>query len=123
MPSTAPNTAPVPTSAAAAPRIGPTGAPATAVPRAVPITEPRFSGGAVGISQVNAPDQINAPATPWAKRAESSRAISSARPNTRLEMPSNSSPPITVRGGPAQVATNPAGSEASSVPAFQALYS
>ena len=117
MPSTAPNTISVPTSAATAPRIGPTRAPATAVPSAVPITEPRRSGGAVVISQVSAPDQISAPDTPWTKRAASSRAISRARPKTRLDAPSSSSPPITVRRGPNRVATNPAGNEASSVPA------
>ena len=72
-PSTAPKTTSVPTSAASAPSAGPNRAPATAVPSAVPITEPRRSGGAVVISQVSAPDQISAPATPWTKRAASSR--------------------------------------------------
>jgi hypothetical protein len=87
------------------------------VPSAVPITDPRRSGGAVVINQVSAPDQISAPDTPWAKRAASSRAISRARPKARLETPSSSRPPITVRRGPIRVATNPAGSEASRVPA------
>ena len=117
MPSTAPKTTPVPISAAVAPSSGPTSAPATAVPSAVPITDPRRSDGAVVISQVSAPDQISAPATPWAKRAPSSRRISWARPKTRLETPSSSRPAITVRRGPTQVATSPAGSDAISVPA------
>jgi hypothetical protein len=96
---------------------GPTSAPATAVPSAVPITEPRRSAGAVVISQVSAPDQIRAPETPCTKRAASSSPISSAKPKTALEPPSSSRPAITVRRGPSRVATRPAGSEASSVPA------
>ena len=83
----------------------------------MPITEPRFSSGAAVISQVSAPDQISAPAMPWMKRAESSRPIWSTWPKTRLATPSSSSPPMTVRRGPTRLATKPAGSEASSVPA------
>ena len=114
---TAPKTASVPTSAARAPRAGPIRAPATAVPSAVPITEPRRSGGAVVISQVSAPDQISAPATPWQKRAASSSAISLPKPKATLESPSSARPASTVRRGPARLASNPAGSEASRVPA------
>ena len=117
IPSTAVKTTSVPTSTARAPSAGPIRAPATAVPSAVPITEPRRSGGAVVISQVSAPDQIRAPATPWAKRAASSSAISWPKPKTTLERPSRARPASTVRRGPARLASSPAGSEASSVPA------
>ena len=74
------------------PAPGPSRAPATAVPSAVPITEPRRSSGAAVISQVSAPDQISAPATPWVKRVASSRTISWTKPKTRLETPSSSRP-------------------------------
>ncbi len=97
--------------------IGPASAPATAVPSAEPITEPRRSGGALVISQVSAPDQVSAPETPCTKRARSSSTMSLARPKARLEKPSSRRPAITVRRGPMRVATRPAGSEASRVPA------
>ncbi len=87
------------------------------MPSAVPITRPRLSSGEEVISQVSAPDQIKAPAMPWVKRAASSSSISSTWPKMRLETPSSNRPAITVRRGPTRLATKPAGSEASSVPA------
>ena len=98
--STALKTFSVPTVAASAPSAGPNRAPATAVPSAVPITEPRFSGGAALTSQVSAPDQISAPAAPWAKRAASSSRNVWAKPKATLATPSSSRPQITVRRGP-----------------------
>ncbi len=98
--STEPKTGSVPIDAAVAPRTGPSRAPAMAVPRAVPITLPRLSSGEVVINQVSAPAQISAPAIPWMKRAESSRAIWSTSPKARLETPSRRRPAITLRRGP-----------------------
>ena len=76
---------------------------------------PLRRGGRDQPGQRPGPDQR--PRDPLGEARRSSRTISSARPKTRLEPPSSSSPPITVRRGPTQVATSPAGSEASSVPA------
>ena len=83
----------------------------------MPITEPRRSSGAAVISQVSAPDQISAPAIPWAKRAASSMAMLPPKPKTTLATPSTNRPAMTLRRGPKRDATSPAGSEASRVPA------
>jgi hypothetical protein len=79
--------------------------------------DPRRSSGAVVISQVRAPDQIRAPAIPWMNLAASSRRIWSPKPNTRLARPSRIRPLITVFRGPTRLATKPAGSDPSRVPA------
>ncbi len=107
----------VPTLSASAPSGGPSSAPAIPMPKSVPITVPRLSPLSASITQVSAPAQVMAPATPWVKRAPSSSAAESARPKVRLEAPISASPTSTVVRGPIRAAMKPEGSEAIRVPA------
>ena len=114
---TLPKTGSVPTASATAPRGGPSSAPATAIPRRVPIVWPRRSRLSVSSTQVKAPDQVIAPATPWKNREASSTPIWSANPKEALEIPMRTRPARTVTRGPTRAAMNPAGRAASRVPA------
>ena len=106
----------VPTALAKAPRIGPTRAPATATPSAAPMAWPRRSGGVPAASQAIAPDQMQAPPRPWARRAESSRTIELPKPNTKVAPLMRQSPRTTAFRTPRRVARTPPGNAPTRVP-------
>ena len=104
-------------SVARPPRAGPSSTPTIAAPSAEPITVPRWSAGDALTSQARPPAHEQAPPTPCAKRAMSSRSTLWAKPNTRLVTASNASPRSTVGLTPTRAASQPAGSDPTSVPA------
>src|SRR4051794_4878134 len=111
------NTSSVPIPAAAAPSTGPSSAPTIAAPIAEPITSPRRSRGAAPTSQPRAPAHEAAEPSPWTKRARSSTTMLSANANATEDAISRLSPTTTVARTPSRAASQPPGSEPSSVPA------
>jgi hypothetical protein len=105
-----------PISDAALPSTGPSRIPKTAAPMAPPISSPRRSF-ADPISQASPPAQEHAPPRPCTNRARSRATMSSASPKARLDPVRRARPVIIVRFAPILPASQPAGSDASSVPA------
>ena len=91
-------------------------APAIPVPSAVPITCARRSRGAIPTSHVSPAAHAAAPATPCTNRADASAAKLVPNANATLAAASSRRPPTRVRRAPARDASQPAGSDASSVP-------
>ena len=60
---------------------------------------------------------MQAPPIPWMKRAPSSSTMCPAKAKARLERPSNASPVISVGLTPQRIASQPAGSAPTNVPA------
>ncbi len=81
------------------------------------MTWPRRSGAVTPISHASAPAHVHAPPTPWMKRAVSSTPIDSPWPNATLVAAISASPVMAVALAPTRPASQPAGSDASSVPA------
>ena len=104
-------------SVAAPPITGPRSTPNSAAPSAPPIACPRRSGAVTPISHASAPAHVHAPPTPWTKRAASSTPILSAWPKATLVAAISDSPVTAVALAPMRPASQPAGSEATSVPA------
>ena len=114
---TAVKTISVPSPAAAAPSTGPSSAPTIAAPIAEPISSPRRSRGAAPISQPSAPAHDAAEPSPWTKRATSSTTMLLANANVIEDVISSVRPTTTVARTPSRAASQPPGSEPSSVPA------
>ena len=90
------NAGPVPTWFATIPTTGPNSAPTTAAPSAVPSSSPRRSSGDAVASQARPAAQVQAPPSPWTKRAPSSTTGFVAQPNTRVDALIRASPSRTV---------------------------
>jgi hypothetical protein len=114
---TALKTTSVPRLAAAAPSTGPSSAPTIAAAIAEPISSPRRSRGAAPTSQPSAPAHEAAEPSPWTKRAPSRTRMLSANAKVTDDAISRASPRMTVARTPSRAATQPPGSEPSSVPA------
>ena len=111
------NTSSVPRLAAAAPSTGPSSAPTIAAAIAEPISSPRRSRGAAPTSQPSAPAHDAAEPSPWTKRATSRTTMLFAKANAIDELISSARPTTTVARTPSRAASQPPGSEPSSVPA------
>ena len=120
---TALNTISGPTTVAAPPSTGPSNTPMIAAASAEPISSPRRSGGAAETSQAMPAAHMQAPPTPWMKRAASSSTMWFANANTRLVTPSSPSPSSSVGLTPQRAASQPLGTAAAKVPAGYAAVS
>ena len=107
---------PVPTLVATVPTSGPKSAPTTAAPRAKPSSSPRRSSGAAVASQPSPAAQVQAPASPWTNRAESSTIGADAKPNTSVAALIRASPSSTTSRFPSREASSPPGRAPTSVP-------
>ncbi len=106
----------VPRALATAPTTGPRSAPATEEPSATPSALPRRSAGVPAASQAIAPDQVQAPPMPWARRAVSSTTIELPKPKTSVAPLMRKSPVTTAALTPRRLATTPLGKEPTMVP-------
>ena len=111
------NAGPVPTWMAAHPTTGPKSAPTTAAPIAVPSSSPRFSSGALAESQAKPAAHVQAPPSPWTKRAASSTPAVCVQPKTSVAALMSPSPSSATRRSPIRATSTPAGSDPTSVPA------
>ena len=111
------NTSSGPTTVAAPPSTGPRRTPTIAAPSAEPITPPRRSEGVAHTSQARPAAHEQAPPTPWAKRAASSRITCWAKPKITLVIPMSARPVRSMGFTPKRAAAHPAGIEARNVPA------
>ncbi len=111
------NTASGLSTVAAPPSTGPRSTPTIAALSAAPISSPRRSVGAAHTSQAIPAAHMHAPPIPWTKRAASSRTMWLANANTRLVTPSIASPVSSVGLTPQRIASQPAGSAPTNVPA------
>jgi hypothetical protein len=114
---TALNTASGLSSVAAPPSTGPSSTPTIAALSAAPIISPRRSTGDADTSHAMPAAHMHAPPMPWMKRAPSSSTMCPANANARLERPSIASPVISVGLTPQRIASQPAGSAPTNVPA------
>ena len=87
-----------------------------AAARAEPIISPRRSAGAADTSQVIPAAHMQAPPTPWTKRAASSRTMLPANAKARLVTPSKASPVSSAGLTPQRAASQPPGSAPAKVP-------
>ena len=102
---------------AAPPSTGPSSTPTIAALSAAPISSPRRSTGAADTSHAMPAAHMHAPPIPWMKRAPSSSTMCPANANARLDSPSIASPAIRVGFTPQRIASQPAGSAPTNVPA------
>src|SRR5580692_4063909 len=117
------NAAPVPTALATAPTTGPNRAPTTAAPSAAPSNSPRRASGAVVASQDSAAVHVQAPPSPWTRRAASSSPADGLQPKARVDPPISASPSTATVRSPNRATSAPLGSDPSSVPAGYAAIS
>ena len=102
---------------AAPPSTGPSSTPTIAALRAAPISSPRRSTGAADISHAIPAAHMQAPPTPWMKRAVSSTTTLPANAKLMLASPSMASPSSSVGLTPQRAASQPDGSAPTNVPA------
>ena len=84
---------------------------------AAPIISPRRSGGDADTSQAIPAAHMQAPPTPWMKRAASSSTMWFANAKPRLARPSMERPRRSVGLTPQRMASQPDGSAPTNVPA------
>ena len=102
---------------AAPPSTGPSSTPTIAALSAAPIISPRRSTGAAETSHAIPAAHMQAPPTPWMKRAVSSTTTLLANAKPRLASPSMASPSSSVGLTPQRAASQPDGSAPTNVPA------